>query len=80
MTSITTPGELRLVDAKALAELLSTSVRTVWRLRAAGLLPRPVRIAGSVRWRRSDVELWLELECPNQSEFEIRKKVGRPCR
>jgi predicted DNA-binding transcriptional regulator AlpA len=40
------------VSAKVLARLLGVSLRQVWRLNSAGKLPRPIRLGGSVRWRR----------------------------
>lgn len=65
----------KLISAKTLGGLLSTSVRTIWRKRSAGQLPKPVRIGGSVRWRASDIDLWIEWGCPNQAEFKAKKEV-----
>lgn len=65
----------KLLAVGALAKTLSTSVRTVWRKRAAGQLPKPVRIGGSVRWRSSDIDRWIEWGCPNQAEFKMRNEV-----
>jgi excisionase family DNA binding protein len=48
----------QLLSAKELAEILSLSVRTIWRLRSAGKLPKPLVIGGSIRWRQSDIEQW----------------------
>lgn len=41
-------GSTLLLSAKKLSELLDISIRTSWRLRAAGKLPAPVRLDGSV--------------------------------
>jgi excisionase family DNA binding protein len=57
--------EAALMDVEAVAELLSCSTRTVRRMADAGQMPRPLRIASLVRWRRSDVEAWLADGCPN---------------
>ena len=46
------------------AELLSVSIRTVWRLDSAGKLPSPLRIGRSVKWRRHEIIDWLERDCP----------------
>ncbi|MFC1634556.1 helix-turn-helix transcriptional regulator [Planctomycetota bacterium] len=54
---------LELCTAKELAEMLSLSVRTVWRLRSAGKLPQPVNVGSSCRWRVCDVEKWLSVNC-----------------
>ena len=53
-----------LLSAESLASLLQVSVRTVWRLRSSGRLPRPVRIGGSIRWRAEDVRQWIAQGCP----------------
>ena len=67
---------LELINARALAKMLSLSVRTVFRLDSSGKVPAPVRINGSVRWRLSDIEQWIELNCPNRNEFESRTQEG----
>ena len=50
----------QLVSAKQLAKMLSTSVRSVWRYRASGHLPKTVKISGAIRWKMSDIELFTE--------------------
>ena len=45
-----------MLDVKRLAEKLGASVRTVWRLVSAGVLPKPVQVGGSTRWFESDIE------------------------
>ena len=65
--------EQKLITAKELSKILSISSRTVWRLRSAGKLPKPVKVGSSIRWRLSDIDLWIELGCPEQREFEYRK-------
>ena len=57
-----------LLSAEKLAALLDISVRTLWRLRAAGKLPAPVRLGGSVRWRAQEIAIWIERGCPVQSK------------
>ncbi len=49
-----------LVSAIRLARMLSCSVRTIWRLKASGALPTPVKLGASVRWDRRDIERWLD--------------------
>ncbi len=58
-----------LIDAKAIArEYLSTSLPTVWRMRAAGKLPEPIKLSSQcLRWRRCDVEAWIAAGCPSQN-------------
>ena len=60
-----------LLDAKALAVLMSTSSTTIWRWDASGKLPRPLRISrGTTRWRRNEIEQWIALDCPDRRTFE----------
>jgi hypothetical protein len=48
-------------DIKDWAWLLSTSRRTIERMRAAGKLPKPDFYAGSMpRWRAQTVRAWME--------------------
>jgi predicted DNA-binding transcriptional regulator AlpA len=53
--------------------------RAHWhRLRAAGKLPACIKLGRAVRWRRADVEQWIEWGCPDRAEFDARKAaVGR---
>jgi predicted DNA-binding transcriptional regulator AlpA len=55
-----------LLTVEDVAELLCISVRSVWRLHSAKKLPRPVRLAGSVRWRRHELEKWVDGGCGPQ--------------
>ncbi len=65
-----------LINVRTLAKMLATSVRSVWRYRSAGRLPKAVRVGSSVRWRMSDIELWIKLGLPTQREFEATKASG----
>ena len=50
-----------LLTAGDVAGLLRVAPRTVQRMVAAGEFPRPIPITpGRARWRRSDVDAWLE--------------------
>ena len=67
----------QLITVKTLASMLATSVRSVWRYRSAGRLPKAVRVGSSVRWRVSDIELWIKLGLPTQREFEAIKATEK---
>lgn len=60
----TTPPVPLLIDIHALAALLNRSVASLERDQAAGRLPAPVRIGGSKKWRRTDIEAWVAAGCP----------------
>ncbi len=54
-----------LLDVDSVAEMLSCSTRTVRRMADSGQMPRPLKIASLLRFRRSDLEAWLADGCPN---------------
>ena len=56
-----TDAPLLLTDAQA-AALAGLSRRTVWSLVSQGLFPAPVKVPGvrMTRWKRSDVQAWVD--------------------
>ena len=67
----------QLLAAKALAKILSTSVRSIWRYRSSGRLPETVKIAGAIRWRQQDIGQWITMGCPDRKTFEARKEAEK---
>lgn len=63
-------AEPLLITARELASLLHLSLRTLWRLNSAGLLPEPVRLGNSVRWRREEIDSWVAEGCPTPEARE----------
>jgi len=52
---------LRIIRPKELAELLSVSTVTVWRMEKRGELPRRKKISTrTVGWLESEIKEWLE--------------------
>jgi excisionase family DNA binding protein len=65
-----TDGTTPLMSAETLATMLGVSKRTIWRLLSGKQLPEPIRIGGSVRWRRDQIDRWIESGCPvNQRQL-----------
>lgn len=64
------------VSAKVLAKLLGVSIRQVWRLNSAGKLPKPIRLGGSVRWRRDEILAFIEAGAPDRETWERIKVQG----
>ena len=59
------PEPAALLDRPALAALLDIGVSTLDRMKAAGQIgPPEVRVGGSVRWHRAEVEAWLAHRTP----------------
>ena len=62
-----------LLNIKDLAKLLARSVPSLRRDDAAGRLPSALRLCAAKRWRRADIDLWVELGCPGRTEFQARR-------
>jgi predicted DNA-binding transcriptional regulator AlpA len=62
-----------LYSATDLCHVLRVSRATLDRLRAAGRLPRPVRLGGQWRWLREEIEAWTRAGCPPRTEWEARR-------
>jgi len=61
------------VNVTQLAEMLSVSSRSIWRLSDSGKLPKPVRLGRSVRWNRREIEEWVEAGCPSRRQWNLMK-------
>lgn len=61
-----------LVDLKSVARMLAVSLATAERMRAADKLPLPLHIGG-LRWRVSDIELYVARGCDSRQQFEAVK-------
>jgi predicted DNA-binding transcriptional regulator AlpA len=61
-----------LLTVEEVAALLTISVRSVWRMQSAHKIPKPVRLAGSVRWRLSEIQDWVDAGCPPLDNGKLR--------
>lgn len=57
------------VGAAQLGKLLGLGLRTIRGMDAAGKLPTPIRLGGSVRWRVAEIEAWLSLGAPDRETW-----------
>lgn len=57
---------LRDVDCAALMDI---GRATWWNWNSQGLVPAPVRVGGSVRWRSEEIQAWVKAGCPARSEW-----------
>lgn len=55
-----------LLTVADLSQYLQVSVRSIWRLKSAGKLPKPVEIEGSVRWSAEVIRQWIDGGCPKR--------------
>jgi len=56
------PPVAETLTATQLAELLGVNLRTLRRMRHEDRAPKPIRGEGALRWRRADVERWMQAE------------------
>ena len=63
------PATLAL-NAKQAAAMLNVSVRQLWRLNSTGQLPKPIRLGHCVRWRKAELEAFVEAGCPTREKWE----------
>ena len=70
---VDTQTEPLVADARRLAVLLGSGVRTVRTWDASGKLPKPIRIGGRVVWRVVEIREWLAAGAPDRATWEARK-------
>jgi len=63
----------RLLSSEAVGRILSLSKRTVHRLNSAGLIIRPLRISGSVRYLESELMDWIRAGMVDRKTWEAMK-------
>jgi predicted DNA-binding transcriptional regulator AlpA len=68
------PAEPLLVDIRALSRLLTRSVGSLERDLSRGLLPKPIRLGGSRKWRRAEIHAWVAAGCPSQEVWGKRSQ------
>lgn len=59
-----------LITATEFANMMRISLRSLWRMRNAGLLPQPIRLGGTVRWRLAEVREWIDSGCPSGPDID----------
>ena len=66
VSSPATPAKL--IDVRAVAELLDCSPRHVYRCSESGRMPRPIKLGNLCRWSRAEIERWIADGCPSMRE------------
>ena len=62
-----------LINAQKFGQLLDISKRQIFRLKATGKIPAPLKVGGSVRWNECEVYEWIAAGCPDRKTWEARK-------
>ncbi len=66
-----------LLSTRAVAKILSLSSRTVHRLNSSGLIIKPLRISGSVRYSQSELMAWIQAGMPTRKAWESMKEAPK---
>jgi len=53
-----------LMNVKQLAAILNISPRRIWAMRSSGQMPLPVKLGGSIRWKKQEMLDWIQEGCP----------------
>ena len=61
--------DAQMLSAEDVSIKLGLCKRQIFRLDMQELIPLPVRIGGSIRWRKSDIDTWIDMNCPNRADF-----------
>lgn len=67
----------QLLDAPSVGALLMLDRKTVERHAKTGKMPRPVKIGGSTRWRRAELDAWILAGCPPLAKWELTDVGGK---
>jgi prophage regulatory protein len=49
-----------LMNVSEVADYLGVSKLTIWRWEKSGEIPKAIAIGGTIRWKRSDIQKWLD--------------------
>ena len=70
MIDVPLPSAAELLSFEQVASICGISQRTLHRLMRTAAFPKPVRFGvgprGTVRFRRKDIESWIENGCPRE--------------
>ena len=63
-----------LLSASEAAQLLGIGRSLFYSLRSEGKLPLPRRLGSRVLWQKTELEKWIDSNCPTQQQWEQIKK------
>lgn len=63
-----------LIGADDVCAMLDIGTSTLYNWRDSGKLPQPVRIGGTVKWRREEVLAWIDAGCPPEVRWDWKRK------
>ncbi len=67
-----------MLTSNELARMLKISMRSLMETSQCCLLPAPIQLGGSIRWRADDVLPWIAKGCPQPSDLEEVRRKDQP--
>lgn len=64
-----------LIDADEVGHLCGWSGRSTRRKDSAGLIPRPIKCGGAVRWRIDEIKKWICVGCPDRATWDRMERA-----
>lgn len=64
-----TEPHTKLISSREFARMLGISQRSLKRALDKGAIPEPIDMPGYRRWRRVQVEKWIDQNCPAINQF-----------
>ncbi len=69
------PDGAELLTVPQVACILQCAESVVRQRDKDGLIPKPIRIGGVLKWRKKEIYDWLDAGCPNRQVWERQKKA-----
>ena len=72
----------RLIGQDKVMRIIGVDKVKLWNMRSGGRLPVPLSLGKSVRWKLSDINLWIKLGCPSTQQFnklKLSEDVSKIC-
>ena len=61
-----------LLTANELAAMLGVNRSTIWTWHSSGKIPMPIQIGGITRWRKDEIQQWLDAGAPPRERWANR--------
>lgn len=67
-------SEAKMLTVRQVAEVLNCGESTVRERDRKGLIPKPVKLGGSLRWDGDELDVWRKHRCPPRAEWERNRE------
>ena len=66
--------EILLIDIKDLSRMIGERPKQIYRMIATGKLPYAMQHKRGLRWRKKEIEAWVEEGCPSPERWQWKLK------